>query len=82
MCGIAGAINFQLDIPVLTKDLFHRGPDDQTTFNEGNLTLHHHRLSILDIAGGAQPMHHGPYTIIFNGEIYNHLACKKLHARQ
>ena len=58
MCGIAGAINFQLDIPVLTKDLFHRGPDDQTTFIDGNLTLHHHRLSILDIAGGAQPMHH------------------------
>jgi len=77
MCGIAGAINFQLDIPVLTKDLFHRGPDDQTTFNEGNLTLHHHRLSILDIAGGAQPMHHGPYTIIFNGEIYNHLEVRK-----
>jgi len=84
MCGIAGAINFQLDIPVLTKDLFHRGPDDQTTFNEGNLTLHHHRLSILDIAGGAQPMHHGPYTIIFNGEIYNHLEVRKklgLHCR-
>ena len=77
MCGIAGAINFQLDIPVLTKDLFHRGPDDQTTFIDGNLTLHHHRLSILDIAGGAQPMHHGPYTIIFNGEIYNHLEVRK-----
>ena len=84
MCGIAGAINFQLDIPVLTKDLFHRGPDDQTTFIDGNLTLHHHRLSILDIAGGAQPMHHGPYTIIFNGEIYNHLEVRKklgLHCR-
>ena len=72
MCGIAGSINFQLDIPRLTKDLFHRGPDEQTTFSESNLILHHHRLAILDISGGAQPMHHGPYTIIFNGEIYNH----------
>lgn len=72
MCGIAGSVNFPLNIPRLTKDLFHRGPDDQTTFSEDNLILHHHRLAILDIAGGAQPMHYGPYTIIFNGEIYNH----------
>jgi asparagine synthase (glutamine-hydrolysing) len=72
MCGIAGSINFRLDIPVLTRDLFHRGPDEQTTFEEGTVQLHHHRLAILDIAGGRQPMHHGPYTLIFNGEIYNH----------
>ncbi len=72
MCGIAGSINFKLDIPVLTKVLFHRGPDEQTTFEEHNLQLHHHRLSILDIACGKQPMHHEHLTIIFNGEIYNH----------
>jgi len=77
MCGIAGSINFKLDIPVLTKALFHRGPDEQTTFEEHNLQLHHHRLAILDIAGGHQPMHLGPYTIIFNGEIYNHLEVRK-----
>jgi len=72
MCGIAGSINFSLNIPRLTKDLFHRGPDEQATFNEDNLTLHHHRLSIVDIAGGKQPMHYEHLTIIFNGEIYNH----------
>ncbi len=73
MCGIAGSINFPLNIPVLTKDLWHRGPDEQSTFSEKNLQLHHHRLSILDIAGGKQPMQSGHLTIIFNGEIYNHL---------
>lgn len=72
MCGIAGSINFRLDIPRLTRDLYHRGPDEQTSFEEGNVQLHHHRLAILDIGGGKQPMHRGPLTIIFNGEIYNH----------
>src|SRR6185436_5612316 len=73
MCGIAGSINQPLDIPLLTRDLFHRGPDEQTTFTENGLILHHHRLAILDIAGGKQPMHYEHLTIIFNGEIYNHL---------
>lgn len=77
MCGIAGSINFRLNIPELSKDLFHRGPDEQTTFAEGVVQLHHHRLAILDIAGGHQPMHHHHLTIIFNGEIYNHLAVRK-----
>ncbi|MEP7373400.1 MAG: asparagine synthase (glutamine-hydrolyzing) [Chitinophagaceae bacterium] len=73
MCGIAGSINHSLNIPLLTKDLFHRGPDEQTTFEDRNLQLHHHRLSILDIAGGKQPMHYEHLTIIFNGQVYNHL---------
>ncbi|MFZ1534174.1 MAG: asparagine synthase (glutamine-hydrolyzing), partial [Chitinophagaceae bacterium] len=77
MCGIAGSINFSLDIPKLTKDLWHRGPDDQATFTEANLQLHHHRLSILDIASGHQPMHLEHLTIIFNGEIYNHQEVRK-----
>ncbi len=67
MCGIAGSINFPLDIPRLTRDLWHRGPDEQSTFAEGNLQLHHHRLAILDIASGKQPMHSEHLTIIFNG---------------
>lgn len=77
MCGIAGSINHSLNIPVLISDLFHRGPDEQTTFSENNLQLHHHRLAILDIEGGKQPMHYGHLTIIFNGEIYNHLEVRK-----
>jgi asparagine synthase (glutamine-hydrolysing) len=82
MCGIAGSINYALDIPLLTKDLFHRGPDEQTTFTESNLILHHHRLAILDIAGGRQPMHFEHLTIIFNGEIYNHLEVRAKHGLQ
>lgn len=72
MCGIAGSINFSLDITQLTKDLWHRGPDEQSTFSEGNLQFHMHRLAILDIATGQQPIHYSHLTIIFNGEIYNH----------
>ncbi len=79
MCGIAGSVNYRLNIPQLTKDLWHRGPDDQTTLEIGTLQFHHHRLAILDIAGGQQPKQHGPYTIIFNGEIYNHLEVRKKH---
>jgi asparagine synthase (glutamine-hydrolysing) len=73
MCGIAGSLNFSLNIQTLTRDLFHRGPDEQTTYENNGIQLHHHRLAILDIAGGKQPMHHEGLTIIFNGEIYNHL---------
>ncbi|MGQ0738780.1 MAG: asparagine synthase (glutamine-hydrolyzing) [Bacteroidota bacterium] len=77
MCGIAGSVNFRLDIPRLTADLFHRGPDEQATLEEGPVQLHHHRLAILDITGGRQPMHLGPFTIIFNGEMYNHTEVRK-----
>lgn len=80
MCGIAGSINHRLDIPLLTRCLYHRGPDEQTTFEDANLQLHHHRLAILDIAGGRQPMYYQHLTIIFNGEIYNHLDVRKKHA--
>jgi asparagine synthase (glutamine-hydrolysing) len=72
MCGIAGSLHFRLNTDQLKKDLWHRGPDDQTVFNENGVTLYHHRLAILDIATGKQPMHHAHLSIIFNGEIYNH----------
>jgi asparagine synthase (glutamine-hydrolysing) len=72
MCGIAGSINYPLNSLQLDRDLYHRGPDEKNFFSEGNLELHHYRLSILDIKGGLQPMHFEHLTIIFNGEIYNH----------
>ena len=77
MCGIAGSVNYKLDIPLLTKDLWHRGPDEQATFTTDKLQLHHHRLAILDIASGKQPMKYNDLTIIFNGQIYNHLEIRK-----
>ena len=73
MCGVAGSINFDLNKAKISKDLFHRGPDQQTFFEDDSLQFHHHRLAVLDIACGHQPMHFQDFTIIFNGEIYNHL---------
>ncbi len=73
MCGIAGSVNFKLPYRVIDRQMLHRGPDEQNGFIEDNVNFYHLRLSILDIAGGKQPMQlDGRYTIIFNGEIYNH----------
>lgn len=82
MCGIAGSINFPLDFPQLKKDLFHRGPDAQDSFVHNGLQFSHHRLSIVDIACGKQPMQLDHLTIIFNGEIYNHEELRKEHGLQ
>jgi len=73
MCGIAGVINHQkFNLQKVVDQLRHRGPDDRSIYYHHNIALIHTRLAIQDIAGGAQPMHLGPYTMIFNGEIYNH----------
>src|SRR5688572_6526987 len=77
MCGIAGSINHSLDLHQLTRDLWHRGPDEQSDFDYNNLLFHHHRLAILDIACGKQPMFYKELTLIFNGEIYNHAELRK-----
>lgn len=52
----------------------HRGPDDQGTFVSGGVGLGMRRLSIIDLAGGHQPMsgEDGKVTVVFNGEIYNY----------
>jgi len=60
--------------------LHHRGPDDGGVFIDGNIGLGHRRLSIVDVAHGAQPMMgtrtplraHSETVIVYNGEIYNH----------
>ncbi len=73
MCGIAGSVNFKMNYSEVDDVMHHRGPDEQNGFAADNVDLFHLRLSILDIAGGKQPMQlDGRYTIIFNGEIYNH----------
>ena len=73
MCGIAGAVNFKLSHDTIDHTMHHRGPDEQGGYASGNVDFFHLRLSILDISGGKQPMHLGDkYTIIFNGQIYNH----------
>ena len=73
MCGIVGSVNFKLSYNTINTVMYHRGPDGQSGFADSNVDLYHLRLSIVDIAGGAQPMHlDDRFTIIFNGEIYNH----------
>ena len=74
MCGIEGTLNGNLGQGALDI-IGHRGPDSQGTYKWNNLNFGHVRLSIVDLSeAGSQPMHSdcGNYTIIFNGEIYNH----------
>jgi asparagine synthase (glutamine-hydrolysing) len=81
MCGIAGQFNFQRHEPVVRETIVrmadsiaHRGPDDEGSFIAGPVGLGFRRLSIIDLAGGHQPMSDAEETvwIIFNGEIYNY----------
>ena len=59
----------------MNRVLKHRGPDEDGIFIERHCALAHVRLSILDLAGGHQPMTRceglGKCTISYNGEIYN-----------
>lgn len=66
--------------------MIHRGPDDAGCFlsDDRKVGLGHRRLSIIDLAGGHQPMSNedGTVWIVFNGEIYNHAALRRdLEAR-
>ena len=73
MCGIAGSVNYRLAYENINAVMRHRGPDEQNSFTADNVDLYHLRLAILDISCGQQPMHlRDRYSIIFNGEIYNH----------
>lgn len=85
MCGIAGwyrrngrpvaasAVKAQCDT------IIHRGPDDAGILTDGDFGFGMRRLSILDIEGGHQPMEtpDGRFSIVFNGEIFNHLEVRE-----
>jgi asparagine synthase (glutamine-hydrolysing) len=81
MCGIAGIFERegrrQADCRVLSNMLaaiVHRGPDDRGIVVDGNLAMGMQRLSIIDVAGGKQPIcnEDGTVLIVCNGEIYNY----------
>jgi asparagine synthase (glutamine-hydrolysing) len=81
MCGIVGILKLtphgQIDDARLKRmrdALRHRGPDGAGSWVEGPVGLGHRRLSIVDLAGGHQPMTNedGSLWITYNGEIYNH----------
>src|SRR5207249_7849511 len=80
MCGIAGQFNYarneRVDPDVIrrmTDSIVHRGPDDEGYLVSGSHGFSFRRLSIIDLAGGHQPMADADETvwIVFNGEIYN-----------
>jgi asparagine synthase (glutamine-hydrolysing) len=86
MCGIVGYAKTTaapgLDALFLQRAchaMRHRGPDGEGTWVDENAGLGHRRLSIIDLAGGAQPMGDasGRYWITFNGEIYNYKALRE-----
>lgn len=81
MCGICGIAYRDRERRVegntlarMNDAMAHRGPDDHDLHLAGNVGLGHRRLSIVDLAGGHQPMSNedGSVWIAFNGEIYNH----------
>jgi asparagine synthase (glutamine-hydrolysing) len=80
MCGIAGWYRRggrpvpKRVVSAQTESLFHRGPDEGGVFTDGDIGAGMRRLSIIDVAGGHQPMTSpdGRFTIVYNGEVYNH----------
>lgn len=81
MCGILATINHDpLNFKASLDSMHHRGPDAVGVFQHQNLNLGHRRLSIQDLSDSAnQPMKSGDdrFTIVFNGEIYNHWELRK-----
>ena len=81
MCGIAGIAALDArrtpditPMPGMLRCIAHRGPDDEGVFTAPGIALGHRRLSVIDVAGGHQPLFGArPETaIICNGEIYNY----------
>ncbi len=85
MCGIAGSLhvrgapaNREL-LGQMIGTIRHRGPDDVGVYSHGPIGLAHARLSIIDLAGGHQPMSTANDTlwITFNGEIFNYVELRE-----
>ena len=81
MCGIAGFAGWtrsaeasESSLRAMCRAITHRGPDDEGHYVAPGVALGMRRLSIIDVAGGRQPIGNedGSVQIVFNGEIYNH----------
>lgn len=87
MCGISGIYNFtannliSLDVlRAMILALHHRGPDEFGIYRDDQVGLASARLSIIDLAGGSQPIANedGTVWIVFNGEIFNYVELRPL----
>jgi len=82
MCGLAGILKKNGDLgseiePILHtmgNQIAYRGPDDEQLFTNGSFGAVFRRLSIVDVAGGRQPLFNEDNSLMLmvNGEIYNH----------
>ncbi|HEX5624929.1 MAG TPA: hypothetical protein VFX48_02850, partial [Saprospiraceae bacterium] len=82
MCGIFGTVSksWAGQAEAAASVIRHRGPDDYGSYRDGDLFLAHYRLAIQDLSSaGHQPMQtaDGRYTVLLNGEIYNHYELRK-----
>jgi asparagine synthase (glutamine-hydrolysing) len=86
MCGIAGIMSSSEGLAPdwetahrMCQTIVHRGPDDEGVYVRDGVALGMRRLSIIDLAGGHQPLHNEDRTvwIVFNGEIYNFQELRK-----
>lgn len=83
MCGIVGFTGRRNSSALIsmTRHMSHRGPDGEGFYENGDAGVNfgHRRLAIIDVAGGAQPMHNADSSLVvtFNGEIYNHLELRR-----
>jgi asparagine synthase (glutamine-hydrolysing) len=85
MCGICGIYSLcdaLIDNNLLdrmTSIMKHRGPDGEGSYRAQGIGMGHRRLSIIDLAGGAQPITNedGTIQLIFNGEIYNFIELRE-----
>ena len=85
MCGIVG--HYARDGSALPQSILfelvqcvsHRGPDDNTFWQDGPYSFGHRRLSIIDLSSGRQPMASadGAIVITYNGEIYNYIELRQ-----
>ena len=80
LCGFSGRIdNGEAVITNMMNRILHRGPDSEGMYIDENIHIGYRRLSIIDLAGGDQPMYNEDRTIVlaFNGEIYNYQALRE-----
>jgi asparagine synthase (glutamine-hydrolysing) len=86
MCGIVGAFEYggrkaidRATLAPMLSVIRHRGPDDEGIFVDATVGFGTRRLSIIDLAGGSQPLSNedGTVVVAFNGEIYNYLELRQ-----